>query len=273
MQLNLIQAGFFYCTGGAMFGVIPQKIWGKRYPAQGEMCRLSMNVLYVEISGHKILIDAGVGTKYPGRCKGYGFEGISDPAEKLKEIGVEPGDVTDVVLTHLHFDHCGGCTELGPDGQISVTYPNATHWVSRRHWEHSQSPTLLDEDAFWPENIQPVIDAGRVRWVDDEQEIFPGFRLELYGGHTPGQMVPVFELNGLIYCFTGDVLPTSAHISTLWISAYDLFPVDSVDAKIRLLDNAIRENRILITPHDAHISAFTVRKAGDHYKLNEVIAL
>lgn len=267
MQLNLIQSGFFYCTGGAMFGVIPQKIWGKRYPAQGEMCRLSTNQLFVEIAGRKILVDTGVGVKFPERSKGYGFEKVTDPVVILSSLGILPEEITDVVLTHLHFDHCGGCTGMDESGKLTITYPNANHWISRRQWEHSLYPTLLDEDAYWVENVSPLEESGLIRFVDEDTEIYPGVRLELYDGHTPGQIVPVFELNGLRYCFTGDVLPTSAHISTLWISAYDLYPVDSVNAKLCLLKKAVIENRTLITSHDTQTLAFTVRQVADYYKL------
>lgn len=267
MHLYLIKAGFFYCTGGAMFGIIPQKIWGKRYPATGEMCRMGMNLALVEMSGRKILIDTGVGLKYPDRCKAYGFESVVDLAEELINIGVKPDEVTDVILTHLHFDHCGGCSVFDTKGNLKVAFPNAIHWVSREQWEHSQSPTLLDEDAYWPENIQPIADAGLLQLVDSDQEIYPGFRLELFQGHTPGQIVPFFELNNQSICFTGDVIPTSAHVSKLWISAYDLYPVDSVTEKLRLLEKAETENCILITPHDAFHQTFTVQRTGGIFKI------
>ncbi|WP_243347559.1 MBL fold metallo-hydrolase [Parabacteroides sp. FAFU027] len=273
MQLTLIQSGFFYCTGGAMFGVIPQKIWRKRYPAYGEMCRLSTNMLYVEMGSRKIVVDAGTGVKYPERCKSYGFENVINPAVALSSLGVPSDEVTDVILTHLHFDHCGGCTGTDKNGVLNVTFPKAIHWVSRKQWEHAQNPTLLDEDAYWPENVSPLEDAGLICLVEQDSEIYPGVKLELYNGHTPGQIVPVFELNGLRYCFTGDVIPTSAHLSTLWISAYDIYPVDSVNEKLRLLNNAVVDNRILITSHDTEALAFTIRKMSDYYKLKNEIAI
>jgi Zn-dependent hydrolases, including glyoxylases len=243
-----------------MFGVIPQKIWRKRYPAHDEMCRLSTNMLYVEMGGRKIVVDTGTGVKYPERCKSYGFENVTNPAVALSSLGVPPDEVTDVILTHLHFDHCGGCTGFDKDGKLNITFPKAIHWVSRKQWEHAQNPTLLDEDAYWPENVGPLEDAGLIRLVEQEIEIYPGVKLELYDGHTPGQIVPVFELNDLRYCFTGDVIPTSAHVSTLWISAYDLYPVDSVNEKLRLLEKSSAEQRILITSHDIFKPAFTVKK-------------
>lgn len=269
MQLHLIQSGFFYCTGGAMFGVIPQKIWEKRYPSIGEMCRLSLNQVLVEIADRRILIDTGVGLKYPDRNKSYGFELVSDIASLLKAKGIYPETITDVILTHLHFDHCGGCTSFDSEGNLQLVFSHARHWVSRSQWEHAQSPTLLDEDAYQEDDIRLVADAGLLHLVDSELEVCPGFRLEIYQGHTPGQIVPVFELNRQAYCFTGDVLPTSAHVSTLWISAYDLYPVDSVSEKLRLLEDSAKENRILITPHDAIHPAISVHKTGKFFKIKD----
>ncbi len=173
MHLHLIKGGFFYCTGGAMFGVIPRKIWRKRYPATGEMCRLGLNLAFVERSGRKILIDTGVGLKYPGRNKAYGFELVVDLGQELLNIGVKPEEVTDVVLTHLHFDHCGGCTVLDAAGKLQVAFPNAIHWVSRLQWEHALSPTLLDDDAYFSENMQLVADSGLLRLIDSDLQIYP----------------------------------------------------------------------------------------------------
>jgi len=273
MQLHLIQTGFFYCTGGAMFGVIPQKTWERKYPATREMCRLSMNHLVVGTQDRTVLVDTSIGLKFPQRSKSYGFENVVDIKAALIDIGIEPDKITDVILTHLHFDHCGGTTHIDKENKPQLTFPNARHWVSKSQWEHAKSPTLLDEDAYWPENYSPLENSGLLNLIESDTIINNEFRIEIYNGHTPGQLVPIFKRNNKIICFTGDVIPTAAHIVPLWISAYDLYPVDSVTEKIRLMQKASDENWILVTPHDAYLSDFTIQKSGNRFRIKDKTTL
>lgn len=253
-----------------MFGVVPRKIWEKRYPSVADMCPMGMNILLLEIGNRKILIDTGVGIKSLRKLKSYGFHGLKSLEEEVLARGISPNDITDVVLTHLHFDHCGGCTVAGKDDVLEIAFPNATHWVSRLQWNHFQSERKLDRDAYLAENIVPLHEAGLLHFIEEDTELFDGFRLCLYNGHTPGQIVPVFSVNDQVFCFAGDVVPTVAHLSPLWISPYDLYPVDSVNEKIRLLDQVVLGNWILVTYHDIYHPMVAVKKMGGFYKIKHI---
>lgn len=254
-----------------MFGVVPRQVWEKRYPSQEDKCPMGMNIILLERGDRKIIIDTGVGSKNRLKLDGYGFHSLVDLREVIVSKGISPEEITDVVLTHLHFDHCGGCTFVDEQNQLSVSFPNATHWISRKQWEQLQSPTLLDEDAYSLDNIAPLFENNLVKLIDTDTTIFEGFRLELYDGHTPGQIVAVFDADDSTYCYTGDVLPTAAHLSPLWISAYDLYPVDSVNEKIRLLEKAVARNWALITYHDVYQPIIRAKKAGKIYRIAEKV--
>lgn len=234
---------------------------------------MAMNLVLVEIGPRKVILDTGVGLKNIGKLRSYGFHSLVDIAKSIEELGFHPHEITDVVLSHLHFDHCGGNTYFDDNGDIQLTFPQATHWVSRDQWKNYKSPTLLDEDSYLAENIDLVEKAGLLRIIDHDEEIFEDFKLLLYNGHTPGQIVSVFNVDKETFCYAGDVIPTAAHLSPTWISPYDLYPVDSVKEKIRLLEQAASKNWNLITYHDVYNPIVSVKKVNDFYKIKQVYCL
>ncbi|MEI7676103.1 MAG: MBL fold metallo-hydrolase [Bacteroidales bacterium] len=272
MRLYLIKSGFFSCEGGAMFGTVPRKTWERRYPSVDSDCPMAMNLLLADFGNRKVIIDTGVGHKNLRKLNSYGFHSLLNLADEVESKGILREEITDVVLSHLHFDHCGGSTFLDENGELQVTFPNATHWVSSAQFTHYQSPTLLDKDSYLTENIELIRQKGLLKMIDEDVAIFEGFRLQIYGGHTPGQLVSVFEMNDFIYCYAGDVVPTAAHLSPLWISPYDLNPVDSVNEKIRLLTLVAENHWNLVTYHDVYQPVVTVKKIGDFFKINQIIA-
>ena len=275
MDIQIIDTGYFYADGGAMFGAIPKTAWSRRYPCdEANGCVLAMRSLLVRTDdGHVVLVDNGAGDKQLKRLSYYRFFGLIDLGERLRELGVAPEEMTDVVLTHLHFDHCGYTTRYDAEaGRCLPSFPNATHWVSRRQWENFLSPNALERDSYFEENMRAVADAGLLRLIDSDTALCDTVELRLYDGHTPGQIVPYLRTPERTFVFAGDVIPLVASLSPEWISAYDTYPVTSYGEKIRLLEEAAREGQALFYCHDAYTFCSTVKRVGDYYKKDKVLS-
>ncbi|RRD76981.1 MBL fold metallo-hydrolase [Tannerella forsythia] len=269
-SVRLIPTGYFYADGGCMFGATPQSAWKRRYKADSQnRCRLAMHVgLVTTECGRVILIDNGIGNKHTDQLRAsfYQFHELTDLDEALRQYGIRPDDVTDVVLTHLHFDHCGGTTRHGEDQQIVPAYPNATCWVSEAQWHEGFHPNALERDSFFPENMEVIRESGKLRLIKDEMFLTPQVKLRLFGGHTCGQIVVDVRTDSRTVVFAGDVIPTSAHLSPTWISAYDIRPLETYHAKIRLLEEAAAKEQIVVYYHDAYTPYSAVKKINDFYK-------
>ena len=232
IQYKILETGFFYADGGAMFGAIPKRAWNRKYPADNRnCCRLAMNCLLVWTENRIILLDTGAGTKNLGKLSYYQFQENKNIVDLIRNQGFEPEQVTDVILSHLHFDHCGGCTFTNEQGELSITFPNARHYVSKPQWENYRHPNDLEKDSFRAMDMIPIKEQGLLELIDADFELFPNFKIELYNGHTTGQLVTSFESENEWILFPGDVIPTKAHLSDKWISAYDTHPLDSLSAK------------------------------------------
>ncbi|MDR1436924.1 MAG: MBL fold metallo-hydrolase [Candidatus Symbiothrix sp.] len=252
IHYRILPAGFFYADGGAMFGAIPQRAWSRKYPpGEGNCCVLAMNCVLAWNENRVAVLDTGAGSKALGKLAFYRFFDLKDIAALVRSQGFDPEAVTDVVLSHLHFDHCGGCTGTGEPGKPAITFPNAVHYVGKRQWENFLHPHPLEKDSFRAEDIGPVEKAGLLQTVDRDFELFPGFEIELYDGHTAGQLVSSFVSGKERIVFPGDVIPTGAHLSGEWISAYDTHPLDSFDAKERLKEKIKNHPARMIFYHDA----------------------
>ncbi|MDL2282270.1 MBL fold metallo-hydrolase, partial [Parabacteroides sp. OttesenSCG-928-G06] len=256
-----------YADGGAMFGAIPKTAWKRRYPSdENNACVLAMRSLLVETDeGRIVLIDNGAGAKQTKDLTYYRFFDCIDLEEELLKRGIRLEDVTDVVLTHLHFDHCGNTTRLSLSDEYVSTFPNARHWVSRRQWENFLHPHPLERDSYFPENMQAIADAGLLQLIDAETQLCSSIHLRLYDGHTSGQIVPYINTGKETLVFAGDVIPLAASISPAWISAYDTHPLTSWHEKTCLLDEAAREKQTIIFCHDAYTSMCRVKKSGGGY--------
>lgn len=274
MDIQVIDTGYFYADGGAMFGAIPKTAWSRRYPSnEANGCVLSMRSLLVSTDDEKvILIDNGAGDKHLRQLSYYNFFDMVDLKEELQKRGITPEQVTDVVLTHLHFDHCGYSTRKDvATGRLLPSFPNATHWVSRRQWENFLHPNALEKDSYFIENMKAVEDSGLLRLIDTDTTLCPGIDLRLFDGHTPGQIVPYIAMPERTYVFAGDVIPLAASVSPEWISAYDTWPVISYQEKIRMLEEAARKKQALIYCHDAYTKCSTVKKVNNYFKKDETI--
>lgn len=275
MEIEIIGTGFFYADGGAMFGSVPKTSWSKRYPAdEHNGCVLAMRSMLIKTPcGRVILVDTGAGNKHLKLLSYYRFFGLKDLRDELTERGVSATSVTDVVLTHLHFDHCGYVTVRNEDtNTLELAFPNAKHWVSDSQWQSFTHPHPLEKDSFMRENMDLTFEQGKLERLKDEKLLCPGVLLKLYGGHTQGQIVPYVDVPDRTYVFAGDVIPLAASVSPGWISAYDTCPLQSYDEKLRMLEPAAREKQALIFCHDAYTISGTVKKIGSFYKVDEVLS-
>lgn len=271
MKIQLIDSGFFYADGGAMFGAIPKVAWNRRYPCnERNECVLAMrSALVITDDGHIILIDNGAGTKHLKELSYYKFFDMRDLSKELNKYGVTPEDVTDVVLTHLHFDHCGYTTiaDKGAEGETSYSlmFRNAKHWVSYAQWESFIHPNAFESSSYFMEDMQAVADNHRLCLIDHDTALCPQVTLRLFNGHTQGQIAVYIKGEADTHVYCGDVIPMEANISPAWISAYDIEPVVSYNEKVKMLDEAAAQNQILIFSHDAYHPMSRVRKVNNFY--------
>lgn len=258
---HIIETGNFFADGGAMFGPIPKKYWNKRYPCdENNMCVMAMRCMFIETDERKILIDCGGGDKQLDKLKYYSPHNLNDLVLEIEKIGYTADEVTDVILTHLHFDHCGGGTIFDKDGKAVPTFPNAKYWLSQAQWENYRNPRPYEEASFFADNIEPVYESGQLHLIENDFSLDENIDLRLYDGHTPGQIAVFLDNNGEEIIFPGDVVPTAAHLSYGWVSAYDNNAALAMEEKIRFLKEARRKHATLIFYHDvntpsAHYSA------------------
>lgn len=263
MKLYPVEAGFLKCDGGALFGVVPKVMWSKKYPVdEYNMCTATMRCLLIDTGSQKILIDTGAGDKYDEKyTRNNGLHGDASLLDSLKEIGYRAEDITDVIFSHMHWDHCGGSVVIGEDGETpELVFKNATHWVTAEQWEQAWNPNMRDGNAYFEADRKALRDSGKVRFVKREGELFPGIELRIFNGHTPGQIIPVIHYKGRKIVFTADLLTVAASIPIPWVAAYDLDPVMAMSEKQLFLDEVVSENMILFFEHDKYTECVELEK-------------
>jgi len=275
MKLYKIETGTFQVDGGAAFGVVPKRVWQKRYPCNDDnFVRLAMRCLLIETADKLILIDSGTGDKQLEYLKYYDFVGVISFETELNKLGFSCSQITDVVYTHLHFDHCGGSTRYNSDKTVvELTFPNATHWVGEAQWKNFLNPNIREGDSYFPENIQPIHEAGKLKMVSENQWLCPDVELRLFNGHTVGQLVSYIHSDEITYVYVGDVIPLAACLPVAWISAYDTYPITAMEEKKALLDEAAEKKQILFFEHDAYIECCTVKEVYGKYRVDESFEL
>lgn len=275
MKLHKIEAGNFQVDGGAVFGVVPKRVWQKRYPCNEEnFCRLTMRCLLIDTGEKRILIDTGTGDKQLEYLKYYDFTGVINFETELNKLGYKCSEITDVILTHLHFDHCGGCTKFNEDrSKVEMTFPNATHWVGETQWKNFLNPNIREGDSYFPENMLSIQEEGKLRLVAENQFICPEVEIRLFDGHTVGQLVSYINTGQKTYVYVGDVIPVSATVPVSWISAYDTYPITAMTEKKVLLDEAVAKQQILFFEHDAYTECCTVKDMYGKFRVEESFSL
>ena len=271
MKLIPISAGNFHCDGGALFGVIPKLLWSKVYPAdENNFTKLALRCLLIDQGKRRILIETGIGNHYPEKhLKNNGVVGLNQLEKSLAEKDYSPEDITDVLLTHLHWDHASGAV-LNKNGQFKLRFPNAEYWCSKTQWEHSKISNPREGAAYHTEVLNFLFDSGKLSLVENECELFPGIEVRFFDGHTPGQMLPFIKYDGRTLAYTSDLVPTAANIPLLWLAAYDLNPVKVMEEKEKFLEEAAAKNHILFFEHDFYNESATVKKGEKGFEVKEM---
>jgi glyoxylase-like metal-dependent hydrolase (beta-lactamase superfamily II) len=263
MKLYPIETGNLKLDGGAMFGVVPKVLWQKAYPCdENNLCNWSMRCLLVVDGERKILIDNGIGEKQDENwLKHYYLNGDATLESSLKKIGFKPEDITDVILTHMHFDHCGGSVKWnkGKTGYL-LAFPNAKYWTSKQQFDWATHPNRREKASFLKENILPIQESGQLELVEEEGEYIPGIEFKMYHGHTEGQVIPHIKYNGKTVVFTADLMPSAAHIPMPWIMAYDTKPLQTLDDRERFYAEALANDYILFLEHDLYNEACSLEE-------------
>jgi glyoxylase-like metal-dependent hydrolase (beta-lactamase superfamily II) len=252
-RVEIVQDTEFRLDGGAMFGVVPRKLWAKECPPDDEnRIRMNMNCVFVDTGSEKILIETGIGDKWTGKQQSiYSIDRVRPLSETLSaRTGVSADEITIVVNTHLHFDHAGGNTKLDAGGTPVASFPNARYFVSRAELEHADSPTERDRASYLPENWRPLAESGQLETKDSDYEVVPGLTMETIAGHNRSMQCWRLERDGKTLFGFADLVPMRAHVRLPWIMGYDLYPIETLDAKKRLLPQAARENWICMFYHD-----------------------
>ncbi|WKZ67679.1 MAG: MBL fold metallo-hydrolase [Flavobacteriales bacterium] len=286
MKLHVIDTGYFKLDGGAMFGVVPKTLWSRQHPPdEKNLCTWAMRCLLVEDGDRLILIDNGIGDKQDARFFGhYDLHGDATLDGSLRKAGFSRDDVTDVFLTHLHFDHCGGSIRWNSrrDG-YEPAFRNARYWSNEHHWAWATKPNPREKASFLKENILPIEESGQLRFVElgrrSEEEnyylrdAFPGFDVFVVNGHTDAMMVPHIRYKGRTVAFMADLLPSVHHIPVPWVMAYDTRPLLTLQEKADFLDSAAEEDIVLFFEHDAHHECCTVERTEKGVRLKEAFPL
>ncbi|MDX1939546.1 MAG: MBL fold metallo-hydrolase [Saprospiraceae bacterium] len=263
MKISTIETGFLKLDGGAMFGIVPKRLWQKLNPPdENNLCTWAMRCLLVETDNRKILIDTGIGDKQDEKFRSH-FEPHGDKTlvNSLLEKNLHPEDITDVLLTHLHFDHVGGAVKFDSNGKLVPTFPNATYWSNEIHWNWAMNPNEREKASFLKENFVPLREAGVIQFIDvqeEDLEWLPGIHLRFVYGHTEAMMIPIIKIANktLIYC--ADVMPSSYHIGMPYVMSYDVRPLVTLVEKEKILYEAVTNKNILLFEHDPFIPAATV---------------
>ena len=268
MKFHSIHSGFFKLDGGAMFGVVPKSIWKKLNPPDdNNLCTWALRCLLVEHENRKILIDTGMGNKQSEKFFSY-YEphGEFTLENSLKEKGLLPEDITDVFLTHLHFDHCGGAIKYNEQKELVPAFPNATYWSNQKHWEWATDPNAREKASFLKENILPIQESAKLKFIDttDEIELFPGFKIYFVFGHTEAMMIPHIEYKGRTIVYLADLLPSVGHIPLPYVMACDTRPLITLKEKNEFLKRAVDNNYILFFEHDKANECCTLKRSEDN---------
>jgi glyoxylase-like metal-dependent hydrolase (beta-lactamase superfamily II) len=281
MKLTHIHAGHLKLDGGAMFGIVPKTMWAKLHPPDANnLCTWAMNLLLIENGDQKILVDTGIGDKQDAKWRTF-FEphGPQSLHVSLAKAGIRPDQITDVLLTHLHFDHCGGAISRAEDGELYPTFPNANYWVSQLQWEWAHNPNEKERASFLKENFAPLWNSGQLSFISKPftGEDIPwksSIRLRFVYGHTEAMMLPIIEGPEFTVAYCADLMPSSHHIGMPYVMAYDIRPLDTLSEKKKLLTEALENQWVLMFEHDPKVVAarLTAYEAG-RIKMKEAVSI
>ncbi len=277
-ELYSIETGDIKLDGGAMFGVVPKTLWSRGIPAdEKNRIAMTMRCLLVKSNqtGKTYLIDNGVGTKFNEKMMDIYQIDFSQKTllGSLEAQGFAADDITDIIFTHLHFDHCGGTTYFDETNEIAFAFPNATYHVTKRHFETATDPNAREKASFLPDNINPLKGNPNLNLVEDNHTYEPGLSTVVVNGHTLGQQLPKIEGDGKTIVFVADLLPTHVHLPLPWVMGYDMRPIETLNEKKTFLEEAITNNWNLFLEHDLEVEVIRIGKESNRYIISEKLSL
>ena len=276
MKLHAIETGLFKLDGGAMFGVVPKSIWNKTNPAdENNLCTWAMRCLLIEDGDRLILVDNGIGDKQDEKfLKHYYLHGEDTLDKSLRAKGFNKDDITDVFLTHLHFDHCGGSI-IREGEKLRPAFKNAFYWSNEKHWDWAVNPNDREKASFLKDNILPIQESGQLRFIEDKDgvEFHDGINIRFAYGHTDAMMLPQIQYKGKTLVYMADLLPSVGHIPLPYVMAYDMFPMKTLTEKKAFLQEAADNNYILILEHDSQNECCTLKETDKGIRLDETFTI
>lgn len=279
MNIYVIKTTNFKLDGGAMFGVVPKTLWIKQYPAdENNLCNLSTRLLLIEEDNKKILINTGLGEKQGHDFfKYYYLNEQITLKDALKKIGFDVEEITDVILTHLHFDHCGGATFFNEKAnKIEPLFKNAKYWVTKQQWEWALNPNRREKPSFLKENFIPIYENNQLFFIENKTNFTKNIELRIFNGHTHGLIVPIINYKNKKIVYTTDFFPTSAHIPISWVCGYDIEPLISMQEHEDFLKEALENDYIFLFEHDLYTECCNLQlsekgiKVKDKFNFNDI---
>lgn len=276
MKIFPVHISNFKVDGGAMFGVIPKTLWSRKYPSdKNNMISMALRSVIIDNGKNIVLVDNGYGDKQSEKYFRYTYQyGGDGLINGILKAGYKPEDITDLILTHLHSDHCGGGVKKNANGAAyELTFPNADYWVSRKQWDWAINPNKREAGAYPEDNLLPMMDSGHLRFTDDEGELFNGISVRIVDGHTPGQIIPVIDYKGTKVIFAADLIPTVAHIPLLWNMSYDIDQLKTIEEKESILRESLDNGYIIFFEHDLETECCTLKNTPVGIRENSLFKL
>ena len=263
LTVDVLSDGLVRFDGGAMFGVVPKALWAPRCPPDRKnRIRMGLNCLLIRTGDKTILVDNGIGSKEPPKIKkNFGMR-AGRLLRDMKAHGVRPDEIDLVVLTHLHWDHCGGSTRMTRFGEVVPTFPRAKYLVQRASWDAAHPPDERSAAGYHPDDFEPLHARGVLELLDGDAEVYRGVTTKVTGGHAQGHQIVLLESGGRKLMFLGDLVPMHHHLPLPWIAAFELFPLDSMRWKHRLLEQAEREGWAIVFEHGYDVRAGVLERVG-----------
>jgi len=272
MKIYVVNNGTFKLDGGAMFGVVPKSMWDKDQIAdENNKVEWALRCLLLVFDHKKILIDTGIGNKQSDKFfSHYSLKGQTFIVNNLQDLGFSQDDITDVVITHFHFDHSGGAVVEGVDGTLVPTFPNATYWTNENQLDWALKPNAKEKASFLKENIQPLLDADCLQFIEKGKSPFDCIDFFWVNGHTESQLLPIIKYKGRKIAFVADLFPSVQHLSIPWVMSYDTRPLITVTEKVDFLSLAFKEDIVLFFEHDIENECCTICFEKDRYRVDKV---
>jgi glyoxylase-like metal-dependent hydrolase (beta-lactamase superfamily II) len=263
----------FHLDGGTMFGVVPKVLWSKLvFADENNLIEMHLNLLLVRTGGANILIDAGLGDSLNDKMrKIYGQTTSSNLESELAKHDLKPEDITDVIFTHLHADHCTGAIKLDADGNKVVRFPKAKHYVQKQEWEDATHPNERTAATYLTDNLMVLQKSGALETIDGDLEITKGIRVWKTGGHTPGHQAVIVESKGEVLICPADIIPMSAQLKAAYISGVDIYPLETMERKKEIIQRCVNDGWLLAFDHDVEAKICKLEKAGDKIEIKKIL--